>query len=274
MPSIGRRPVTWLFFAATAVVTATIVFTLELPTADRRAANVPNMLLCAVLLGPIYLSGAAVAAWRAHRLLRLGLFAGGTALFPTLLTFSGDWSRWSRYVGGVFLMQVLAALGAATLVLGRRLLGDRSRGENGPWQFPLIELFGWSIVVAIVSACLRNSPVGELLGSHDAVAWLTVAYVAGFALAWRLARPDPPQARFAAVVAGGILAVAIVSVNLLQRRSDATLMCASIGWCIAWAGCLAVDSWNDDRLAPKDRSAHEKSDAEASPSPLQVDAAE
>ena len=178
MYAFRERPLTWLFLFATGCVS------LVLSGADREE----KVAIIALLFGESFVLGGWLVLGRSHRLLRGGMFVAGSlavALLATIAFYEPPYypfhRAWAISIGAV---AVLAG-SAAVMTLGwKMLLGwlSRSRDESvggSRWQFPVAELFGWTIVVAVASAAMRAAElINAAKNLGELVATLVFALVA------------------------------------------------------------------------------------------------
>jgi hypothetical protein len=146
-----ERPLTWLFILATVVVDLALNF------------GGQRWVFHGILFGQV----AAIAIWAAvghwHRLARGSLLVvavGFLAYFPGPKPFE-YYSKTLTFAAAHALLVVATSLVIVWLQnqVGNRFEGDRNRT---PFRVPLIEFFGWTIVVAIASFGARLMYFGDL----------------------------------------------------------------------------------------------------------------
>lgn len=134
-----QRPLTWLFILATSVVDVVLVST------DAGKVDPPTALKIGFMLGQLGVLALWCVNGNCHRLSRAGLIVLATAVVAYFSDFMmGPLSQrlaiYFFYVGSIIAISLISQLFMA-------------RYRN--WQMPLIEMFGWTIVVALVSYCIR-----------------------------------------------------------------------------------------------------------------------
>ncbi|NOY40898.1 MAG: hypothetical protein GXP26_03540 [Planctomycetes bacterium] len=151
------RPLTWLFIAATITVDLTLAVTWSYGT--------ERYIVWGYLLGQI----ATLAIWairgRIHRLLRASCFVLATGMLVTILNPPSSFALACLFVyaSAIFVVTLLTE--------AVRHLPDAGNIEQRKrWQFPLIEFFGWTIVVAVVSLGCRDMEFKEIFEITDV--WL------------------------------------------------------------------------------------------------------
>jgi hypothetical protein len=155
-----ERPLTWLFILATVVVDLALNF------GERSDFIFP--VRTAVHGGFIWGQVAAVAIWAAigqsHRLTRGSLLVvaiGTLAIVPGYLNVR-SYSNTLTIMAAYALIVVAASLVVIWLRTQVRIKFDGDR-EQSPLKIPLIEFFGWTIVVAIASFGARYMNLTALM---------------------------------------------------------------------------------------------------------------
>lgn len=210
MGTSRRQLVTGLFVVASLCLD--VVF---LSLADVEAPMV------AMLFGQSFAAGGWLVLGRAHRLTRGAAFVAANlwlAMLATLRFYEApnypQAEAWSSSLTSVAVLSGAAA--AATFGWLYLLRWSWPRPSSAPagkrWQFPLAELFGWTIVVAVASAALRfakfaelGNQVGELIAMllFSAVAALLMAMFLGTAR-----RRGPASAIVAAAAVAALFTLA------------------------------------------------------------------
>jgi hypothetical protein len=151
MTNFHRRPLTWLFWIATAC--ADLILATHSKGELRDALEAP---LFGVFIGQIWIAGAWLALGQAHRLARGAGFVAAMLSLTTVMAISQNGldmsaADWGQPLAAIAVMGAATALatGAAYLTL-RTVSHSNGPGQNRV-QFPIIELFGWTIVVAVAS---------------------------------------------------------------------------------------------------------------------------
>lgn len=150
---IRDRPLTWLFLLASIVVDLAMFFGGQGPVFE------------GILVGQV----AAVAIWAAigcsHRLTRGSLLVVAVGVLATLAGYRNlaAYSRALTFMAAYALVVVLTSLVVVWLRTQVRIRFDGDR-KKAPLKVPLIEFFGWTIVVAIASFGARTMNVDILEG--------------------------------------------------------------------------------------------------------------
>lgn len=174
MPPLRDWPVCWLFLLATATADAAML---------GGSTDLPWPL--GMVVGQMMLLGMWVVHSRSHRLIRGALFVvglGGLSWLAVTVVEPFYWQRWSFLLGATVAIQsTVAAAAAATRWAGRLLPEQTVTATNAErLQYPLIEIFGWTIVVAGASVLLRAATnVDRLFNSEAALFWTTGCLVVG-----------------------------------------------------------------------------------------------
>lgn len=249
MPTFRQRPLTWLFWIATACAIAVGAF--KKPEAGWLA-----WLLTALL----YVVSSWAAVSRAHRLARgavLSVLPFAVALAvashqrvatetPALLAYS------LLIIGTTF---VAARL---TTLLVRRLPGQPADCDCPLWQVSIAEMLGWTLVLAIVSFAVSWSklpPLDNLYGFWEPLSGgLPVGIVAGLFLGPRR-RHDRVSFVTSIVVLGGYLAGLAPWGHLsLDDYREFVVMFACIPF---WIVVVRLDEQAEQAPSPDQPSQHE-----------------
>ena len=223
MPSFRQRPLTWLFVIATLCVDAVAA-----------TYQFPDDAVMAMFFGQTFVVGGWLALGKSHRLLRAAVFVvvlpmlafllARQFLFePSRITFDRLW----RQILGV--SAVLGVTAAVTAVCWSYLLAMvlRRRPEfRWQWQFPLVELFGWMIVVAVGSAIMRVAAFDGFGDFYERIASLLLPTTAALIMVLFLAphrTSDIPNAIITAIALAALFTV------LAQLRAISVELPASIG---------------------------------------------
>jgi hypothetical protein len=157
-----------------------------------------------LLVAGIYIVGASAALSKRHRLTRAAMFVAGVA--AAILTVMWDGVRGEH----VALVLAMASASFVAAAVTRRLVGlGASRQTSGPtaWRISIIEVLGWMIVVAIVSAALRFADFGSLSDSYEGSLWIHSAILG--ALAALYLTPERRCDRVATALATPIALIAL-----------------------------------------------------------------
>lgn len=235
---IRRHPLTTLLLIATLVVDVTLMVVGGGRDVRLRTA------LAGLLLGQT----GALALWAVwgsgHRLGRvsvlvvatcaIALATGGKAMLGT--------QQWlailASYTLAVYLWSLMVAAGNA--YTGR----IKSQEDDGPsWQVSLIELFGWTILVAIVSFASRSMSF-TFLRSDTYVplkAALLLATPAMLAAGVRSSLDDfTPSKLYWFCFAGAAVSVVVVF-NLVENIVGVPLILAQVGYLVIWFVVVVLD---------------------------------
>ncbi len=148
---IRERPLSWLFCIASIVVDLAF-----LAMAGRYVIS-EHVILAGLLLGQTAILAIWAGTGGGHRLGRASVMVVATGLvaLATGKHALGNWKQWLAVLFGY----TLSVYVAAVLISIRRTLAAQRADAHTPasrWQVPLIELFGWTIIVAIVSFAARS----------------------------------------------------------------------------------------------------------------------
>jgi len=250
MSSFHQRPLTWLFFIATACADAVIPL---IKTATLRSDL--DYLLTGVLIGQIWLSGAWLALGGAHRLARGAIFVlmmvGLTTLVLMGQNRSVDVEGWGHAFGAVSVMGAATATASwlANLVT---LATFKTRQPASRVQFPIIELFGWMIVVAVASWAVSLAQYAHLGSPSDSLLFaVTSSLTAGVALALAMGRrADHLKLRQGLAVA---IVLALAAAYAIQGGIRERDLFYGAYWAFGYLGLAALaqtlDARGDERRA-------------------------
>ena len=163
------RPLTWLFIAATIAVDLVLM-----------VVESDQGLISSVKIGLVLGQLAALAIWsvRGHlnRLARISCLILATGLLTYLIDAIPDSkSIWLAFnTGYVFWIILVALTGDLICYRLRKKLGAES--SKNRWRVPLIEFFGWTTVVAIISFGARHMDF-DFLRQKDAIETIALLLV-------------------------------------------------------------------------------------------------
>jgi hypothetical protein len=182
MYAFRQRPLTWLFAIATLCVDAMIIFLSFQP----RGALF-NGATAGLLMGQCWALGAWLVLGHAHRLVR-GIIVVLSVAAINAVRATAAYRAWGDFkLSWTFELEwyaVSAAVSAgaawiAVLFVGRNQLGVDSPLDDR-FHFPLVELFGWTIVVAVASWIFGAVVYEYLIEYSDAlIVGITAAGIAG-----------------------------------------------------------------------------------------------
>ncbi|MDC0935707.1 hypothetical protein OAS39_05435 [Pirellulales bacterium] len=237
MPPFRDRPVTYLFLGATAAVIPAL--------AAPEWTYLDVVWVQGLIIGQIMLSGAWLALGSTHRLARGAVCIAATAgLAAFAMSMQGRLTlhSWHRALARVFMIQlvVAVAVGLALQAL-QRLKPGTDDTTTAALRFPVVEIFGWTIVVALASLLLRDAEFLHLFLQWRSVVWMFGCSVAGTAAA-ALHRPKIGKLEIALV---SIAALAFLSGCFLAPTGpdlvDLQTLAVAIVFVIAYCLCRRVD---------------------------------
>ncbi|HMO83923.1 MAG TPA: hypothetical protein PKC18_03280, partial [Lacipirellulaceae bacterium] len=163
----AHRPLIWLFWIAAACWNGVALL-----------VNQESAWFDAVAGGQVAVASAWLALGHHRWLTRAAWVAAALAasIAPDFLRSHGNafFPLW-RYLLGTYLL--LACGTAATMRLWtwlERRTADGPPASRQPWRFPLAELFGWTIVVALAAVGIRSAAFHHV-DRHGAVIYLALA---------------------------------------------------------------------------------------------------
>ena len=243
MLQFSDRPLTSLFLLATLALHAVLPEAMGL-----------GLGYVGFLVGQMMLLGAWTALGDAHRLIRGAAFVAGTAILAKLINspnVGGPPSMWYAYLVPIALLQATAGGSAEiTRLLCRRFFPADDAHPTKPIQFPVVELFGWTIVVAVASSLLRYATF-ENIERADFYFWLAAFSLAGTCAALVI-QPNPTLFRagmclatlgFGCLLAGARLSGTSSSVNL-------TMLIVAYLYGVGFLVCRHLDRMASGRTTP------------------------
>ena len=243
MPSFRDHLLTWLFFIAVNCIAITAV---------SRDAN--SLAASIIWTAQVYIIAAWAAIGHSHRLLRGALFFIApltTALAVYALRSPPSEARAvlavTMLLGGI----VFASTFAAAAIVSRLTCGAR-KANAVRWQFSLVELLGWTIVVAIGSAAISRAELPPLEQFHSLWGTLLSGVVAGVLVALFLA-PGPKHDRVAFVVGCLLVAVYLIGGDVWGEfdREDALITGALVAIIGFWVLVVRLDRSAATRHLPR-----------------------
>jgi hypothetical protein len=207
MYAFRHRPLTWLFLIALACLNVVAL-----------ATDFRHDWYADLLAAQMYLAGGWLALGRTHRLARAGVFVAAilASVAPDYLAGSGEMSVWSYVLGSlIFLASVTAAACWLFLAVGRALRREPIALRR-MWQFPLAEIFGWMILVAVVATVLPAATFRHLMQPPgDWIVPAATAVIAALLMTLFLRREPGHD-----LSSSGIAMVAVTAVFVLILRFD------------------------------------------------------
>lgn len=236
MPTLRQRPLSWLFLIATICVDLVLV----------RVDDEEELWILVMLFGQSFVVGGWLALGQSHRLLRGGGFVAGVLALallaavgffePPFFTFQ---TAWAQSIGAVAILAGAAAVMSwGWDALLRRLPQQRhDLGGAARWQFPVAELFGWTIIVAVASAFMRLATFSEA-GTNPAemASTLVFAFVAALLMALFYAGRRSNSASSILVAATAVVAMFALMPIFVPRfdREIATVIAGSYVYVVLW----------------------------------------
>jgi hypothetical protein len=172
MSGLRERPLTWLFFAAAACLNA---------VACARSTRVEWF--DDLVAGQLVVAGGWLASGRSHRLLRASIVVGAVLAstapdYFALLRYGNE--VWRSILGSIVCLTASAAVGAwCTMWLATRGRCTQDLGRTRSLSFPLVEIFGWTILVAVFALVMKSASFERLEGWRSLSAILGGGAVAG-----------------------------------------------------------------------------------------------
>jgi hypothetical protein len=147
MYSFREQPVTWLFLIATACVDAVGV-----------SHDFEQPWLGALAMGQIYAASIWLVHGLSHRLARAGVFVATIVILasPDFLLGQNRAGEWRLVLATLMTFAFTTAL-LCWIVVQIRRNHVRESETPTPWRFSIVELLGWMIVVAVVSAVFPDA---------------------------------------------------------------------------------------------------------------------
>ena len=235
------RPLTWLFFAATSCLDA-------IALATDNESDFANSLA----LGQLFIASGWLVLGRSHRLIRAAVFVS-TVGFLTAPDFVIPRLRGGFYADLVWphILGMLIAMGLATaaatllwLVIARLTSHTPAAIPLADWQFPVAELFGWMIIVAVASVGVRLANFSLIDDPKEAALGLALTTLAGAGMALSLGDYNEGGRSHTALAKN--LAAGLIGVNVLVLASslprDARAVAAgALGYTACWVIVMRLD---------------------------------
>ncbi|HEX6960704.1 MAG TPA: hypothetical protein VF175_02470, partial [Lacipirellula sp.] len=239
MQSFRQRPLVWLFLIATACVD--LILATHSKSEQHDALEGP---LLGVFIGQIWLAGAWLVLGEAHRLARGAGFVLAMLGLTTIIAMSQDGlsmsaADWGESLPAITVMGAAAALAAGGASFTLRAVSQSDRHGSGGVRFPIVELFGWTIVVAVASWASTAGEFSKLLRVPQSFIFaVSSSITAGVAAALATAqRGDASwlwKALPAAVVVGFVVIVALLGG---VRERD---LYHGVHWALGYMGLFAL----------------------------------
>jgi hypothetical protein len=232
MPTFCQRPLTWLFWIATVC----ILIAGCVKDSNSTWFNI-------ILWAQLYVISGWAAVTQAHRLTR-GSVLILAPLAPALVTYATQRTPdETAFVLSYDLMLVgLVFVATRALVYVVRAIGPSKRPDGRPWQISVVEMFGWTIVVAIGSWAVSMSKLPEI----EQVGWIweTLASIipASIMMALFLApRPRHDRASLLISIAGVMAFYAAANVLGNLNNNDHWVFTGMFGYVALWIMVVRLD---------------------------------
>lgn len=255
MHTLRARPLTWLFFAATACLDAIALATdNESPFAN------------ALALGQLFIAAGWLVLGRSHRLARAAVFVAAIGLitFPDFII--------PRVRGGFYadlvwphVLGMLIAMGVATVattfwwsVMPRLTSRENSlKFRRSDWQFPVVELFGWTIIVAVASVGLRLANFSQMDDPINVSLSLALVFLAGAVMALPLidyGQGEWSPSAWAKVSAAGLIGGTALLLAAKLPGDARTVAAGALAYAACWSVVMRLDrrAETTDSIAKED----------------------
>jgi hypothetical protein len=206
MSSVFDRPLTWLFWIATISLNVVIV------------VGAPNFWIEVLIVGQALVFAAWASIGRLHRLASAAIVVVSIPVLAGIVELESpsddSTPEWRWVLGAIAILSLVCAATARCL---RAILRLTSEVQIPPrkFHFPLIELFGWTIVVAVASVLLREAILQSLL-TIAMIPWIFTAAVSAL-MAVLLLAPERPSRSVAVGIAGSAVGIDLVAKETLWR---------------------------------------------------------
>jgi hypothetical protein len=215
-----------------------------------------------------FAAGGWLAVGRSHRLVRAVTMIAFVAFLASAMGVGGQMGNSPRAAAAIVILAGFTGLFAMLCqVIEARRARRRRQTIDKPVRFRLLELFAWTVVVAIASAALRQSPFLQLIIDDEIVSVVATCATAGLTYALLLGRYPRSIYKFAFVALANV--ALIMSFSRLSGSSQGREV---ITWALGILALLAlariVDDWlraywfsgdleSPTPLAPASALAHE-----------------
>lgn len=198
---------------------------------------------------------AALGSWlidgSRHRLERAAVFVLGTVGLSYLILLANRSPSYGRILAPVSLFAISVVLSSILFRIsfrGALLKGDSS--ANDRLRFPLIEMFGWTLVVAIGSAFIRSAAFQEFLGNTE---MLSEFFISAMLIGGTSACFASPQRSYFVVnwlVIVGAITYYIWAYNYSSREEMALSIIIAHLYAAAWIWVLRLAAPSAGRTGP------------------------
>ena len=205
-----------------------------------------------LVLGQVGCSAIWAVTGKAHRLARAGGLLAIIGLLALLFPAShGLGLQYSvAYIFGPYAALVVVILAACRLVMSLYNRGATESRRLDQWRFPVVELFGWTIVVAV--ACLFGRTIDfEFL--LDQGFWAMLVWATTVGLAWLLLRGNIVRHLVLRLILLALGAFAMASVldryELLAGFPAGVIAMGQVMYVAAWLAICRLDEQHGMQLA-------------------------
>lgn len=242
MPRSDARPLTLLFLLATACLDALVAV-----KGFERVGS--QALTSGILIGQMFATGCWLVGGRMHRLIRGAVLVIVAALLTTIIClamgapnnrFEHEWGRVVAVVTAF--LAAAAASTALCLYLNRRFVGNR-RPSFDVFRYPLAEMFGWMIVIAVASCAMRLARFADITTNRSLAYILASATVAG--LGYVLLRDGDSHRLRRRSASSAAIIVAFLAVGRAAGMQSEII--GAFGASYAYFGAWILVDWIDRR---------------------------
>jgi hypothetical protein len=237
-----ERPISGLFLIATLIVDLVL---LTITSADSLAA----MIKLGLVLGQLAALAVGAVRGQSHRLARISFLVVGTGLLTYLVV---DGSRqqgvWLAF-NTLYVVGIVLVTGITDVMRYRFGMNSVKRYTKEHWRVPLIEFFGWTIAVAIISFGARYM---EFVFLTEEVLLIVLAFVCTpFLMALLVWRDLRDLHRNGALL---ILVTALVAAAYLTSRRPTAwaVTMAQTGYLTLWLATLGMDDVRSQSIRLQD----------------------
>ncbi len=239
------RPLTWLF------VVATVLVDIVLAVGGVEWGWESDDIVACYFLGQVATLGCWGAVGSRHRLERGAVFLIGMVALTAITCWSlnGGLEDWQDPFLMFFVYGSLNTLFAMLWKLCfRRLSMKESTAE---FRYSLMELFGWTVVVAIASALLRQARVSELIGNLPVLALLVSVAAVPAVLSVLFAGEQQYRSYVPKITVLVAIAGFIVAYILFPDPNVVTVLAGSLMYTVAWIVAVRLDALSPVHTVPQ-----------------------
>lgn len=241
------RPLTWLFVIATLLVDAGLIF--------NGNVDAYRGWIIGFFLGQSAVLGCWFAVGSRHRLERGALFVVGQIVVALIVWFcvsDGSPDQWGRVLAALAIYGAASASSAflAKLCFSRFQI-TQAKKQADILRYPLMEIFGWTVVVAIASAIMRQATFTHLFQDRsDLSNLLGSAAIIGL---WATFFANAQQAsRYAVFVGASVTGIFfLVAYNIATFPSLVISLLVSMAYAALWIFVRRLDAPSTARTAPQ-----------------------